>query len=75
MQDSIELRKNLGVKIRSLREKRGWSQEELAHETGFGRSFTSAIERGKKDIRLSTLCKLADLFDTSPSQLLRNTDK
>jgi ribosome-binding protein aMBF1 (putative translation factor) len=48
MQDSIELRKRLGERVRSLREKRGWSQEELSHETGFGRSFMSAIERGKK---------------------------
>jgi transcriptional regulator with XRE-family HTH domain len=72
MQDSIEMRKKLGERVRALREKRGWSQEELAHETGFGRSFMSAIERGKKDIRLSTLCKLAALFDVTPSQLLKD---
>ena len=67
------MRKRLGAKVRALREKRGWSQETLAYETGFGRSFMSAIERGKKDIRLSTLYKLAALFETTPSQLLKNT--
>jgi transcriptional regulator with XRE-family HTH domain len=72
MQDAIEMRKQLGERVRKLREKRGWSQEALAHETGFGRSFMSAIERGKKDIRLSTLCKLASLFDVTPAQLLKD---
>jgi transcriptional regulator with XRE-family HTH domain len=75
MQEFIEMRKRLGEKVRALREKRGWSQETLAHETGFGRSFMSAIERGKKDIRLSTLYKLSALFETTPSQLLKDTTK
>lgn len=57
--------------MRALREKRGLSQEDLAHETGFGRSFMSAIERGKKDVRFSTLVKLASIFNISLSQLLK----
>jgi len=43
--------------VRQLREERGWSQEGFAHEGRLGRSFTGAIERGEKDIRLSTLIK------------------
>jgi transcriptional regulator with XRE-family HTH domain len=74
MQDPVQLRQKLGEKIRQLREKHGWSQEQLAHETGFGRSFMSAIERGKKDIRISTLCKLADIFEMTVTQLLKGTD-
>jgi transcriptional regulator with XRE-family HTH domain len=61
--------------VRALREKRGLSQEELAHETGFGRSFMSAIERGKKDVRISTLVKLAAIFKISLSQLLKGIDE
>lgn len=74
MQDPIQIRQKLGDKVRKLREKRGWSQETLAHETGFGRSFMSAIERGKKDVRLSTLCKIANIFEVTLTQLIRNTD-
>jgi transcriptional regulator with XRE-family HTH domain len=62
MQDAISVRKQLGRRIRALRDKRGWSQEELAHESGLARSFTGAIERGEKDLRLTTLAKLANTF-------------
>ena len=53
--------------------KRGWSQEELAHRSGLARSFTGAIERGEKDIRLSTLLKLAKTFNLTLQQLIKNT--
>jgi len=61
----------LGERVRQLREARGWSQEGFAHEGGLGRSFAGAIERGDKDIRLSTLIKLARALGVSLSQLLK----
>jgi transcriptional regulator with XRE-family HTH domain len=72
MHDPIQIRKRLGELIRRLREQRGWSQEELANATGFGRSFTSSIERGTKDVRISTLVKLANIFGIHLSQLFRS---
>lgn len=71
MQDSISVRKNLGNRVRALRESRKWSQEELAHQSGLARSFTGAIERGEKDLRISTLVKLANTFKISVKELLR----
>jgi transcriptional regulator with XRE-family HTH domain len=71
MQDVVNIRKNLGLRVRSLREKRNWSQEDLAHESGMARSFTGAIERGEKDLRLSTLVKLANTFNIGVAQLFR----
>ena len=67
----MTVRKNLGLRVRALREKRNWSQEDLAHESGLARSFTGAIERGEKDLRLSTLVKLANTFKISVSQLFK----
>jgi len=75
MQDPDKTRKELGSRIRRLREKRGVSQEELAHQTGFSRSFMSAIERGTKDVRLSTLLRLASIFEISLSQLFKGVDE
>jgi transcriptional regulator with XRE-family HTH domain len=69
MQDAIAVRKQLGRKVRVLREKRGWSQEELAHQSGLARSFAGAIERGEKDLRLTTLVKLANTFKIPISRL------
>lgn len=69
MQDAIAVRKNLGRRVRTLRQKRKWSQEDLAHESGLARSFTGAIERGEKDLRLTTLVKLANTFEIPISKL------
>lgn len=71
MQDTMTVRKNLGIRVRALREKRNWSQEGLAHESGLARSFTGAIERGEKDLRLSTLVRLANTFKISVAQLFK----
>ena len=71
MQDANSVRKQLGIRVRELREKKGWSQEELAHQSGLARSFAGAIERGEKDVRLSTLMKLANTFKIAIYQLFR----
>jgi DNA-binding XRE family transcriptional regulator len=71
MQDVMTVRKNLGARVRALREKRKWSQEDFAHESGLARSFAGAIERGEKDLRLTTLVKLANTFDITVAQLFK----
>lgn len=71
MQDATTVRKHLGNRVRTLREKRKWSQEELAHQSGLARSFTGAIERGEKDLRLTTLVKLANTFAIPVGQLFK----
>jgi transcriptional regulator with XRE-family HTH domain len=71
MQDAIAVRKRLGDRVRRLRKARKWSQEELAHESGLARSFTGAIERGEKDLRLTTLVKLANTFKVPLNQLFK----
>ncbi len=71
MQDSVAVRKNLGKRVRALRKRRGLSQEDFAHESGLGRSFAGSIERGERDIRITTLCKLADFFKISIAELFK----
>ena len=71
MQGALAVRKALGRRVRDLRLKKKWSQEDLAHESGLARSFTGAIERGEKDLRLTTLVKLANTFRITVSQLFK----
>jgi transcriptional regulator with XRE-family HTH domain len=71
MQDATTVRKQVGKRVRQLREARKWSQEELAHQSGLARSFTGAIERGEKDLRLTTLVKLANTFKIPVSHILK----
>ena len=71
MQDADIVRKNLGRRVRELRLKKKWSQEEFAHESGLARSFAGAIERGEKDLRLTTLVKLSKAFNLPIAQLFK----
>lgn len=71
MQDPQQIRRLVGIRVRNLRKRRGWNQEELAHEANIGRSFIGAIETGSKDLRISTLVKLANVFETTVSSLVK----
>lgn len=69
-----EEKKLLGEKIRELREKRGFSQEELGVLIGKTRDNISSYEIGRSAPQPDTLIKLADLFKVSIDYLLGRTD-
>jgi transcriptional regulator with XRE-family HTH domain len=75
MNNPVQVRKDLGQRIRHLRGEKGWSQEDFAHRAGLGRSFAGAIERGEKDIRIRTLCKIADVLRIDLSYLFKGIGK
>jgi transcriptional regulator with XRE-family HTH domain len=60
----------LGKRVRALRLDRGWTQEELAHRSGLNRSYMSDVERGRSDVSLSTLQKIARPLGISLAELL-----
>lgn len=62
--------KNLGDHLRSLRQKKGWSQEKLANKSGLHRTYIGSIERGERNISLLNIRKIASTLDVSPSELL-----
>ena len=51
---------SLGRYLRSVREKRGWSQEELALKCGLHRTYIGAVERGEYNVTLLTLRRITD---------------
>ena len=53
--------------IRSLREEKGWSQEQLALEAGMVTSHVSRIERGERRLPTVRLESLAAALGTSPA--------
>ena len=57
--------------MRTLRRRRGWNQEELAEIFGLHRTYVGAIERGEKNLTISTLRILAKTFNTTISNLFR----
>jgi transcriptional regulator with XRE-family HTH domain len=62
--------KRFGNKLEALRMKRGFTQEELAAEAGFSRSYYTEIETGKRNISLLNLRKLAQSLHVSLTELL-----
>jgi HTH-type transcriptional regulator / antitoxin HipB len=59
-----------GQNVRAARLARGWTQEELAHRTGLASVQVSRIERGKREVRLTTLLRLTAALDMRPDELL-----
>lgn len=64
--------KEFGVNVRAARKARGWTQEDLADASGLATVQVSRIERGVREIRLTTLLRLLTALDTSPGKLLRD---
>ncbi len=61
----------VGRRIRDLRERRGWSQSELARRAGIGISTLSEIESGQSAPRLDTLVALAQALGAPLESFLR----
>ena len=64
------LTKRFGANVRHARESRDWTQEDLSGKTGLAVVQVSRIERGKREIRLSTLVRLLDGLEVEPDVLL-----
>ncbi len=48
----------LGHYLRSVREKKGWSQEQFAFQVGLHRTYVGAVERGEYNVTLLTLRRI-----------------
>ena len=51
--------KTYGQTLKSIREERGWSQEELAFKTDLHRTYISLLERDRKSPSLRTVTTIA----------------
>jgi len=66
-----EINKRVGFNIRKYREKKGWSQEQLAFEADLHRAYIGQIERGEKNIGLINLERIAKALDIEPNDLFK----
>ena len=55
----MEIRERLSLNMRRLRQSKGWSQEEFAHQAGLHRTYVSDLERGARNPTITVVDKLA----------------
>lgn len=67
----VKSAKMLGVRIKTLREERGWTQAECAAHLGFHYSYVGHLEAGNKNITLATAEKIASGFGISLEELFK----
>ncbi len=65
-----KIKQVVGQRIRALRMKRGWSQEELGFESGLHRNYVGGIERGERNVAVVNLARLAKALGVRPRDLL-----
>ena len=61
----------MGIRIKKLREEKGWTQEELGSKIGVQKSAVAKYEKGHTgSMKRSTIETLSNLFGVSPSYLM-----
>jgi transcriptional regulator with XRE-family HTH domain len=68
----MDIKKNLGKRVKELRLHHGYSQEAFSHECGLDRTYIASLENGGRNISIVNIQKisiafkitLADFFDS-----------
>lgn len=60
----------LGARIRAARDGQGLNLHELARLSGISAPALSLVENGKRDLRITSLHRIADALRISPGALL-----
>ena len=65
-----DIREALGGKVKKIRQKRKMSQEELAFKAELHRTYISDIERGRRNVSIKNIEKIAKAFKISLKELM-----
>lgn len=65
--------RHLGFNISEYRNRKKWTQAELARKACIAQANLSNIEKGKRDLTVSTLIRIADALEISIVELFEDT--
>jgi transcriptional regulator with XRE-family HTH domain len=71
---SRPLQERIGEAVRKQREARKYTQDGFADQIEMHRAYYGAIERGKKNIQLSTLERVCEGLDVPMWQILKDAE-
>ena len=63
-------KENMGLRIRTARERKGWTREELAEKVGVSVNSMACVELGKNGMRLDNFRKLCSLLSLNADYVL-----
>jgi transcriptional regulator with XRE-family HTH domain len=66
-----DLQRIVGLNLARVRHARGLTQEDLADELGFHRTYVGSLERGERNLSLKAVERLADSLRVNPLDLLK----
>lgn len=72
LQERLDL---FGVAVRNARRALGFSQEDLAHRSGLHRTYVGSVERGERNISLSSAWALADTLGMPLTGLIEDAER
>lgn len=67
----MDIKLKVGLKIKELRKKKGFTQEQLSELTEIDRTYISDVERGLRNIAIVNLEKIAKAFEVELFELLK----
>ncbi|WP_027164768.1 helix-turn-helix transcriptional regulator [Mesorhizobium sp. WSM3224] len=67
----MEIREVFARNLRTLRQAKGLSQEELAHQAGLDRTYISALERNVYNASIDVVDRLAEVLGVDATELLK----
>lgn len=71
----MDLREVFAVNLRRLRNAKGVSQDDLAHEANVSRSYLSQLEKGTFYASLNVVGRLSTALGVEPAELLKMPSK
>lgn len=69
-QDPVAASRAFGRRVREVRKRQNMSQDDLARETDIHPTSIGRIERGGREVKLTTILRLAHGLDAEPGELL-----
>jgi len=65
------IQEQFGSRVRELRKRRAWTQEQLGEAAGRHWTYIGGIERGERNVTLQVVADLARALDVDVQELFR----
>ena len=70
----MKAQEQLGMRIKYLRQKLHWSQEDLALDANINKNYISDLENGRRNPSLEILERIANAFGISLAELFKGIE-